>query len=429
MIVRIFGTGHGRTGITPSKDDCFIYVRTEDYSTTGYNLSPKGIFLLDVASKSTQDFRAFVELKEDLRAVSTKRKGQSQSTPLIDKPEFVLISHSHGDHCAGAGELAHTYTVPPGAHFYGTTGNPKTNSKDIRQIIFNQLNGQNSVGIPPKIWVHELMHDGGDISELMCPDGASYKIGQERKTLLPYNHTTGIITLIQDGSFQVDARYGNQHSNSEENVLAYSITEKSHLVNLIAQSEETPIKLIKRLFAKAHKKSADDIRDFQDLEGKLLELFEKLDTDNKDIPKGYDILTFKKDLARVEFVYTQTKLTYITDTPIKDEVDIHNFSQLAKNSDLLICGTPVFKGPHAHHLTTEQAAEIAIRSGSKTLLITHLNTQHQNFNMGRECEDYVGKMHTEADIQHRLAENGIRYVKALPIELEPIRGNINVYKA
>ena len=79
-------------------------------------------------------------------------------------------------------------------------------------------------------------------------------------------------------------------------------------------------------------------------------------------------LTFKED---------DLKISFVLDTSTNSQV-----VKLVKNSDVLVCETSYSselsdKAKEFHHLTSKQAGEIAKKSGSKKLIITHLSQRHE----------------------------------------------------
>ena len=84
------------------------------------------------------------------------------------------------------------------------------------------------------------------------------------------------------------------------------------------------------------------------------------------------LFIFFPDNVRVE------KLTIILDTKINQ-----NAINLAKNSDLLICESTFSSNEkdlasEYKHLTSEQAAQIAKKSKSKKLILTHISERYEN---------------------------------------------------
>lgn len=100
----------------------------------------------------------------------------------------------------------------------------------------------------------------------------------------------------------------------------------------------------------------------------------------KDLKEGKDIkyngkiygaknLTFKENDKKISFVF---------DTSINE-----NIADFVKNSDVLVCEASFSsdmkdKAKEFSHLTSNQTAEIAKKSGSKKLIITHISQKYEN---------------------------------------------------
>lgn len=102
-----------------------------------------------------------------------------------------------------------------------------------------------------------------------------------------------------------------------------------------------------------------------------------------DLQKGKDIFYDNKKIKAKDATYLVKgrKLTIITDTVYCD-----NCIKLAKDSDLLICESTFSKelkdkAKNFKHLTSEDAANIAKKSKSKKLIITHFSQRYQNVNI------------------------------------------------
>jgi len=100
----------------------------------------------------------------------------------------------------------------------------------------------------------------------------------------------------------------------------------------------------------------------------------------QNLKKGKDIVyNGKKYLAKnLTFKEKDKKVSFITDTNVNK-----NTISLSKNSDLLICESNFDAGmkkraKEYHHLTSEQAANIAKKSKSKKLVLTHISHRYEN---------------------------------------------------
>lgn len=102
-----------------------------------------------------------------------------------------------------------------------------------------------------------------------------------------------------------------------------------------------------------------------------------------ELAKGKDIIWQGKKILAKNLVYKQPerKISFIFDTEINS-----NAVEIAKNSDLLICESTFMENSENgkdlaeryHHLTAKQAAEIAKKSCSKKLILTHLSQRYEN---------------------------------------------------
>ena len=86
----------------------------------------------------------------------------------------------------------------------------------------------------------------------------------------------------------------------------------------------------------------------------------------------------KIDVNKSTYIVKGKKVTIISDTVPCKEADI-----LAKNSDLLICESTYAsnlenKGEEYGHMTSKQAAELANRSNTKKLVLTHFSARYKN---------------------------------------------------
>lgn len=99
-----------------------------------------------------------------------------------------------------------------------------------------------------------------------------------------------------------------------------------------------------------------------------------------ELAKGKDIEFNGKKIKASSLTYKQDskKISFILDTAINE-----NCVKLAENSDLLICESTYTekeadKAREYKHLTAKQAAEIAKKSKSKKLILTHLSQRYEN---------------------------------------------------
>ncbi len=101
----------------------------------------------------------------------------------------------------------------------------------------------------------------------------------------------------------------------------------------------------------------------------------------KELQQGKDITFNEKKIKASQVTYLEKgrKITFILDT-----LPNENAVKIAKNSDILICEATFSKEDAAQaeehkHLTAEQAAQIAKKSGSKSLVITHISQRYEAF--------------------------------------------------
>src|SRR3989344_4839406 len=99
-----------------------------------------------------------------------------------------------------------------------------------------------------------------------------------------------------------------------------------------------------------------------------------------ELQKGNDIVYDKNKIKAKDATYLVKgkKLTIITDTKYCD-----NAVKLAKDSDVLVCESTYDKdlkdkAKEYKHLTSEDAATIAKKSGSKKLILTHFSQRYPN---------------------------------------------------
>ena len=99
-----------------------------------------------------------------------------------------------------------------------------------------------------------------------------------------------------------------------------------------------------------------------------------------ELAKGKDIVWNSKKIKASQITYRQEsrKISFILDTKINP-----NCEKIAKDSDLLICESTYTekeadKAGEYKHLTAKQAGEIAKKSKSKKLILTHLSQRYEN---------------------------------------------------
>jgi len=102
-----------------------------------------------------------------------------------------------------------------------------------------------------------------------------------------------------------------------------------------------------------------------------------------ELAKEKDIIWQGKKIIASKLTYKQPerKITFIFDTEINP-----NCYKIAKNSDLLICESTFLENSENgkdlakryHHLTASQAGQIAKKSCSKKLILTHLSQRYEN---------------------------------------------------
>ena len=97
----------------------------------------------------------------------------------------------------------------------------------------------------------------------------------------------------------------------------------------------------------------------------------------------------KVDVGKATHIVKGKKVTVISDTVPCKEADI-----LAKDSDLLICESTYAsnlekKGEEYGHMTAKQAAEMANRSNTKKLVLTHFSARYKNAHeLEEDARDY-----------------------------------------
>jgi len=98
------------------------------------------------------------------------------------------------------------------------------------------------------------------------------------------------------------------------------------------------------------------------------------------LQQGKDIVFEKKKIKSKDVAYLEKgkKITFILDTSIN-----HNAYKIAENSDLLICESTFSKeeekiAQEYRHLTSENAANIAKKSKSKKLILTHISQRYEH---------------------------------------------------
>lgn len=97
------------------------------------------------------------------------------------------------------------------------------------------------------------------------------------------------------------------------------------------------------------------------------------------LKEGKDIVYGGKKYLAKNLTYKEDdlKISFVLDTSINNQA-----IKLVKNSDLLVCEASYSsewedKAKEFHHLTSKQAGEIAKKSNSKKLIITHISQRHE----------------------------------------------------
>lgn len=98
------------------------------------------------------------------------------------------------------------------------------------------------------------------------------------------------------------------------------------------------------------------------------------------LASGKDIIFNKKKIRSSQVTYKETgkKITFILDTGMNS-----NALEIAKNSDILIAESTFSseekeRAKEYFHLTSEDAAEIAKKSKSKALILTHISQRYEH---------------------------------------------------
>jgi len=108
------------------------------------------------------------------------------------------------------------------------------------------------------------------------------------------------------------------------------------------------------------------------------------------LAQGKDIVWNGKKIKAKDLIYQEQgkKITFILDTGINK-----NCVEIAKNSDLLISESTYTKleaeeAVNYHHLTAHDAAEIAKKSNSKKLILTHISQRydHKEYLISQEAK-------------------------------------------
>jgi ribonuclease Z len=96
------------------------------------------------------------------------------------------------------------------------------------------------------------------------------------------------------------------------------------------------------------------------------------------LKEGKDIVYDGKKYLAKNLIYKEEgkKISFVLDTSLNK-----NIVPFVKNSDLLICGSPFGeeleeKAGEYGHLTSKQSAEIAKKSNSKKLILTHISQRY-----------------------------------------------------
>ena len=99
----------------------------------------------------------------------------------------------------------------------------------------------------------------------------------------------------------------------------------------------------------------------------------------KNLKDGKNMTYKKKKYPAKKFIYRENgkKISFILDTSFNSKI-----IPFVKNSDLLICESTLgeeleAKAEKHGHLSSAQAAEIAMKSGSKKMIITHISQRYE----------------------------------------------------
>ena len=224
----------------------------------------------------------------------------------------------------------------------------RLNPCKITRIFITHWHGDHILGIPGLLQTL-LLNGYSKKLYIYGPRGTNYFMNQIIKTFVAYNKIPLIIKEVSKGKVLetkdlIIESLPMKHSNP---CNAYSITEKDKL--------------------RLHK---DKIKKLK-LNAKDRSLLSK-------IQQGKDISINGKKIKASSLTYKQKgrKISIIFDTAM-----IPNCAKLAKNSDLLITEAVYLNNEKElaklhEHLTAEQAGEIAKKSKSKQLYLSHLSQRY-----------------------------------------------------
>ncbi len=104
----------------------------------------------------------------------------------------------------------------------------------------------------------------------------------------------------------------------------------------------------------------------------------------------------------VSYIDPERKITFILDTLMND-----NAVDIAKDSDLLVCESTYLKNEEElaknhMHLITIQAGEIAKKSKSKKLILTHLSQRYETKEQQKKILDEVRKVFKNSELANDL---------------------------
>jgi ribonuclease Z len=119
-----------------------------------------------------------------------------------------------------------------------------------------------------------------------------------------------------------------------------------------------------------------------------------------ELAKGKTVTIAGKKIngKKISYQEPQRKITFILDTSLNEKA-----IKLAKNSDLIICeatySSEQKKQAKEHfHLTSEQAAQIAKKSKSKKLILTHISQRYETKNQQKKLLQQAQKVFKNSEI-------------------------------
>jgi len=215
----------------------------------------------------------------------------------------------------------------------------------ITKILITHLHGDHTLGLPGILQTINATNPEQTI-EIYGPKGIKENI---QKLTEIYQFTTNAKTHeINEGTIYENENYKIQTAKLEHSVPSYGY----------AIETKNKIKLKKDKIEK------------ENIKGEIL----------KKLSEGEDITWNGKTIKAKE--YTETPNTSKKITTIMDTALCSNAIKLAENSDLLIAESTYAndlenKAEEYKHLTARQAAEIANKSGSKKLILTHFSQRYK----------------------------------------------------